>query len=42
MAELLEFFDGNENDDQDHGSAKDRDRSQTGQGRRFGAHVGPR
>jgi hypothetical protein len=35
MADNLEFFNGNENDDQDHRSAEDRDRSQTGQGRHF-------
>jgi len=38
MADILKFSNGNENDDQDHSSAQDRDRSQTGQGRRFTQH----
>jgi hypothetical protein len=33
MAALQKFFNGNENDEQNDGSAQNRDRSQTGQGR---------
>jgi hypothetical protein len=34
MAALQKFFNGNENDEQNDGSAQKRDRSKTGQGHR--------
>jgi hypothetical protein len=41
MAALQKYFNGNENDNQDHGRAQDRDRSQTGQGCRSVAQFRP-